>query len=145
MGGLEKQGMWTKKSMWMEGRPKGMCDLRIRIPSAHLGSGPHAWPDPATQTPNGIVEMEESEMHRLVRHGSKWTGHTAQVALGITSDQGTWCAGIQNLHTIGRKPLASFRGTENEAYDAQAMKAPTSGKCHAGRSSPEKKRTSNGA
>ena len=75
--------------MRMEARLKGMSDSRIRIPSAHLGSGPHAWPDPVTQTPNGNVEIEESEMHRLVRHGSKETGHTARAATRITVEQGT--------------------------------------------------------
>ena len=131
--------------MRTEGRLKGMSDSRIRIPSAHLGLGPHAWPDPVTQTPNGHVEMEESEMHRLVRHGSKETGHTARAATRITAEQGTWSAGAQKVHTMGRKPPASFGGTGNDAYDAQAMEAPMSGKCHAGRSSPEKKRTSHGA
>ena len=94
---------------------------------------------------DGNVEMEEGEMHRLVRHGSKETGHTARAATRITAEQGTWSAGAQKVHAMGRKPPASFRGTGNDAYDAQAMEAPMSGKCHAGRSSPEKKRTSNGA
>ena len=129
----------------MERHVKGMSDLCIRILSYHLGSGPHAWPDLITQTPIGNVEIEESEMHRLVGHSSKETGHTARAATRITAEQGTWSAGAQNVHAMGRKPPASFRGTENEAYDAQAMKAPMSGKCYAGRSSPEKKRTSNGA
>ena len=131
--------------MRMEGRLKGMSDSRIRIPSAHRGSGPRAWQESVTQTPNGNVEMEESKMHRLVKHGSKEAGHIARAATRIIAEQGTWSAGAQNVHMMGRKPPVSFRETENEAYDAQAMKAPMFGKCHAGRSSPEKKRTSNGA
>ena len=80
----------AKKPMRMEGRLKGMSDSRIRIPSAHLGSGPHAWPDPVTQTPNGNVEIEESKMHRLVGHGSKENSHTARAATRVTVEQGTW-------------------------------------------------------
>ena len=66
MGGLEKQGVRKTKSMRMEGRLKGMSDLRICILSAHLGSGPHAWPDPVTQTPNRNFEMEERAKYLVI-------------------------------------------------------------------------------
>ena len=45
--------------MRMEGRLKGMSDSRIRIPSAHLGSGPHAWPDPS----QGRLDVAQGETH----------------------------------------------------------------------------------
>ena len=100
--------MNAKTAMRMEGRSKGRSDSRIRIPSAHLGSGPHLWPEPVTQTPMSNGEIEENKPHRLVRHGSRETGHTALAATGKNNGTGKWVQGGVRTRAgetpRGRKP-----------------------------------------